>query len=228
MNKSDEIKDLADALAKAQGEIENASKSSVNPHFKSKYADLAEVLNTVRPVFSVHGLSVTQMPSFADGVCSVETLLMHSSGQWISSTASATVSKNDAQGVGSCITYLRRYSLAAVAGIAQEDDDANAAVGNRPKTQQQQPQPQPQKVQPVKILPTDGAWDAMSADEQSFLTDISMEVVRLMTVVSADEAHKYLENQKLDGDEKVALWTRLDSKTRSALKRAHEAAKVAA
>lgn len=222
MNKSDEIKDLADALAKAQGEIENASKSSVNPHFKSKYADLAEVLNTVRPVFSAHGLSVTQMPSFADSVCSVETLLMHSSGQWISSTASATVSKNDAQGVGSCITYLRRYSLAAVAGIAQEDDDANAAVGSRPKTQQQQ------KVQPAKILPTDGAWEAMSADEQSFLTDISMEVVRLVTTFSADEAHKYLESQKLDGDEKVALWTRLDSKTRSALKRAHEAAKVAA
>lgn len=224
MNKSDEIKDLADALAKAQGEIENASKSSVNPHFKSKYADLAEVLNTVRPVFSAHGLSVTQMPSFADSVCSVETLLMHSSGQWISSTASATVSKNDAQGVGSCITYLRRYSLAAVAGIAQEDDDANAAVGNRPKQQQQQPQ----KVQPVKILPTDGAWDAISPEEQSFLTGIAMDVVRLMTTASADEAHKYLEDQKLDGDEKVALWTRLDSKTRSALKRAHEAAKVAA
>lgn len=223
MNKSDEIKDLADALAKAQGEIENASKSSVNPHFKSKYADLAEVLNTVRPVFSAHGLSVTQMPSFADSVCSVETLLMHSSGQWISSTASATVSKNDAQGVGSCITYLRRYSLAAVAGIAQEDDDANAAVGNRPKQQQQQQQPQ--KVQPVKILPTDGAWEAMSAEEQNFLTGIALETVRVMQVDGDAAAHAYLESQKLDGEEKTALWTRLDSKVRSALKRAHEAAK---
>lgn len=223
MQKSEQINELATSLAKAQAEIENASKNSSNPHFKSKYADLAEVINTVRPVFSSHGLSISQFPSFADGLASVETVLMHSSGQWMSGTASAGVTKQDAQGVGSAITYLRRYSLAAVAGIAQEDDDANASVGHRPKTQQQ-----PQKVQPVKILPTDGAWDAMSADEQSFLTDISMEVVRLMTVVSADEAHKYLENQKLDDDEKVALWTRLDSKTRSALKRVHEAAKVAA
>lgn len=133
MQKSDQINELAAALAKAQGEIENASKNAANPHFKSKYADLAEVINTVRPVFAKHDLSVTQFPSFADGLASVETVLMHSSGQWMSGTASAGVTKMDAQGVGSAITYLRRYSLAAVAGIAQEDDDANAAVGGRPQ-----------------------------------------------------------------------------------------------
>jgi len=133
MNKSELINDLATALAKAQGELENASKSSSNPHFKSKYADLAEIINTTRPVFSANGLSVTQCPSFEAGIVSVETILMHSSGQWISSTISAPVSKQDAQGVGSAITYCRRYSLAAVAGIAQEDDDANSAVGHSPK-----------------------------------------------------------------------------------------------
>lgn len=128
MQKSETIAALAKALAKAQGEIENASKSSVNPHFKSKYADLAEVLNTVRPVFSACGLSFIQMPSFADGIASVETMLAHESGEWISEKASAPVGKQDAQGVGSVITYLRRYSLAAFAGIAQEDDDANASI----------------------------------------------------------------------------------------------------
>lgn len=133
MNKSDQINELAAALAKAQGEIENASKNAANPHFKSKYADLAEVLNTVRPVFAKHGLSVSQLPAFEAGIASVTTMLMHSSGQWLSGTASAGVTKQDAQGVGSAITYLRRYSLAAVAGIAQEDDDANAAVGPAPK-----------------------------------------------------------------------------------------------
>lgn len=138
MLKSESIAALAAALAKAQAEIENASKSSVNPHFKSKYADLAEVINTVRPVFSSHGLSITQMPSFDGGIAHVETLLMHSSGEWISSTASAPVSKQDAQGVGSAITYLRRYSLAAVAGVAQEDDDANSAVG-KPVKQAEKP-----------------------------------------------------------------------------------------
>ncbi len=134
MNKSESIKELATALAKAQAEIENASKSSVNPHFKSKYADLAEVLNTVRPVFSKHGISVIQAPSYEAGVASVETMLTHSSGEWLSNTCSAPVSKQDAQGVGSAVTYLRRYSLAAFAGIAQEDDDANSAVGHRQQT----------------------------------------------------------------------------------------------
>jgi len=135
MNKSESIAGLAKALAKAQGQVENASKASVNPHFKSKYADLAEVLNTVRPIFSSCGLSFVQMPSFLDGIVSVETMLVHESGEWISEAASSPITKQDAQGVGSAITYLRRYSLAAFAGIAQEDDDANASVG---KPQQKQ------------------------------------------------------------------------------------------
>jgi hypothetical protein len=140
MNKSESIAGLSKALAKAQGEVENASKSSANPHFKSKYADLAEVLNTVRPVFCANGLAFVQMPSFESGVVSVETLLTHESGEWISNVASAPVTKQDAQGVGSAITYLRRYSLAAFAGVAQEDDDANASIGNQNK-QAKKPSP---------------------------------------------------------------------------------------
>ena len=75
------------------------------------------------------------MPSFDGGIASVETLLMHTSGEWISNTCSAPVSKNDAQGVGSAITYLRRYSLAAFAGIAQEDDDAGIGLKNSAQVQ---------------------------------------------------------------------------------------------
>lgn len=135
MRTSDQLDQLATALAKAQGELENASKTSSNPHFKSKYADLAEVLNTVRPVFSKHNLSLVQSPSYnpETGVVSVTSLLMHASGQWIQDTASAPATKLDAQGVGSCVTYLRRYSAAAFAGCAQEDDDANSAVGHAKK-----------------------------------------------------------------------------------------------
>lgn len=129
MQKSDSIKELASALAKAQGEIENASKNSKNDHFKNRYADLAEVLNTVRPVLAKHGLSVVQFPSLDGGIASVETIMMHESGEWLSNIASAPLSKPDAQGVGSVTTYLRRYSLAALAGVAQEDDDANGATG---------------------------------------------------------------------------------------------------
>src|SRR5690554_4164574 len=112
MNKSDTIAELAKALATAQGEIENASKNAANPHFRSKYADLAEVLNTVRPVMAKHGISISQFPAFEQGVASVETIVMHTSGEWLSGISSAPVTKQDAQGVGSAITYLRRYSLA--------------------------------------------------------------------------------------------------------------------
>lgn len=163
MNKSESIAALSAALAKAQAEIENASKTANNPHFKSKYADLAEVLNTVRPVMSRHGIAIVQMPSFESGLASVETLMTHSSGEWISNICSAPVSKQDAQGVGSAITYLRRYSLASFAGIAQEDDDANAAVGQRQT-------PAPARPAENPALPDDrfrAACDAIAAGKTS-------------------------------------------------------------
>lgn len=163
MNKSESIAALSAALAKAQAEIENASKTANNPHFKSKYADLAEVLNTVRPVMSRHGIAIVQMPSFESGLASVETLMTHSSGEWISNICSAPVSKQDAQGVGSAVTYLRRYSLASFAGIAQEDDDANAAVGQRQT-------PAPARPAEKPALPDDrfrAACDAIAAGKTS-------------------------------------------------------------
>tara|TARA_R110000764_G_scaffold6683_1_gene24878 strand:+ start:3216 stop:3722 length:507 start_codon:yes stop_codon:yes gene_type:complete len=127
MNKSDSIKNLAIALTKAQGELQNASKSSRNPHFKSTYANLSEVLSCVKESFTPNGLSFIQAPSFADGVVYVETLVMHISGEWISSTAGSPITKQTPQGIGDAVTYLRRYSLASVSGLAQQDDDGNAA-----------------------------------------------------------------------------------------------------
>lgn len=133
--KSESIAALAAALAKAQGEMENASKNSQNPHFRSKYADLAEIINTVRPVLAKHGLSVTQFPSFDGTLAHVETIIAHQSGEWMSGTTSSPVQKADPQGIGSATTYLRRYSLAAVCNLAQEDDDANASSKANAKKQ---------------------------------------------------------------------------------------------
>lgn len=125
--------ELFTALAEAQGEIENAAKNAANPHFKSKYADLAEVLNTIRPVFAAHGLSLIQSPGYDGSLASVTTVLAHKGGGYITGTASCVPAKSDAQGIGSATTYLRRYGAAAVAGIAQEDDDGQAAAhGNKP------------------------------------------------------------------------------------------------
>lgn len=139
MQRSESIAELATALALAQLEIENASKNAANPHFKSRYADLAEVLNTARPVLAKHGIAVVQSTSYADKLVHVDTLLTHKSGQWLESHSSAPIGKDDVQGVGSVTTYLRRYSLAAMVGIAQEDDDGESAV--RPPAQQKPAQP---------------------------------------------------------------------------------------
>ena len=135
MNKSESIAGLAAALASAQGSMKGAIKDSANPFFKSKYADLASVVEAIRAAFSANGLSYIQTlePSDKDEV-RVETTLLHSSGEWIScGILSLPVSKVDAQGYGSALTYARRYSLSAAVGVAPEDDDGNAASLAKPK-----------------------------------------------------------------------------------------------
>jgi hypothetical protein len=127
MNTDHATPELFAALAKAQNAVENATKGSVNPHFKNRYADLAEVLNTIRPVYSANGLSIIQNPSFDGSLVNVTTILAHSGGGYITAVASCVPSKSDAQGIGSATTYLRRYSLAAMTGVAQEDDDGQSA-----------------------------------------------------------------------------------------------------
>jgi hypothetical protein len=141
MMQSETVGALAGALAKAQGEIENATKNAKNPHFKSNYADLAEILNTARPVLARHGIAVVQSPSYEGGEVQLATTLMHESGEWIRGIASAPATKQDPQGIGSAVTYLRRYSLAAFVGIAQEDDDGQAA--SRPRQQEPVREPEP-------------------------------------------------------------------------------------
>lgn len=132
MEHSTEINHLAEALAKAQGEMGHAEKDRQNPHFRSDYATLASILDAVRPVLSKHGLSFTQ-PATNDenGNVVVETLLMHSSGQWMRSRIGCKPQKQDAQGVGSVITYLRRYALSSIVGLTQADDDAEGEQDRR-------------------------------------------------------------------------------------------------
>lgn len=133
MNKSYSIKELATALAKAQGKIKGAIKDSENPFFKSSYADLAAVWEACREALSENGLSIIQMPQYySDGLVGLDTVLLHSSGEWIAGSMIMKPVKDDPQGWGSCITYFRRYGLAAMAGIAQVDDDGNEASG-KPK-----------------------------------------------------------------------------------------------
>lgn len=120
---------LCAAMAEAFNEIEAATKSATNPHFKSKYADLAAVIDAVKPALIKNKLFFTQHPAPAQGGVSVETVLHHASGESLSlGTLFVPANKQDAQGFGSALTYCRRYGLMTAFGVPAEDDDGNAAV----------------------------------------------------------------------------------------------------
>ena len=136
MNHSSAINEIALALSKAQEAIQDAEKSSANPFFKTKYADLSSVLNEIRAVFPRNGLALVQSPFTAEnGNIGVTTMVVHSSGQWMSDSIDIPAQgKNLAQESGSVITYLRRYSASAFAGIAQADSDANLGTSKASNT----------------------------------------------------------------------------------------------
>lgn len=135
---------LFSALAKAQAVFEKAEKAGENPHFRSRYATLESVLDATSKGRAEQGLAIIQMPTnHGDSAIAVTTLLGHASGQWIESTIAIVPMKLDAQGAGSVITYLRRYALMAILGIAAEDDDGEAASQRAQTTQQQTRQSAP-------------------------------------------------------------------------------------
>lgn len=128
-NQSESIKELASALVKVQASVLKAKKASDNPYFKSKYADLTEVWDACREQLTANGFAVIQLTDESDDAVVVVTKLVHSSGEWVEGRLRMKPVKNDPQGIGSCITYARRYALAAIVGVATEDDDGNAASG---------------------------------------------------------------------------------------------------
>lgn len=176
MNKSENISELAKALSKAQAEMSGAKKSSNNPFFKSKYADLKEVIECVKEPFADNGLSFVQFPISNDGFAGVETVIMHSSGEWISNEYMLKVAKNDPQGIGSAITYARRYALQAACGVPSEDDDAESAMGRstkQKKAPESKPEPKQTKTEAIELLAGAddfsklvGAWNKVSKENK--------------------------------------------------------------
>jgi len=185
MTRSDSINELATALAAAQAAITPAKKDAENPHFRSKYADLASVWAACRVALPAHGLAVMQSPRLVSSgelwLVELETLLVHASGQWVSDTLAVPVHPANAQAVGSAITYARRYALAAFVGVAPDDDDANSASTSRelerpPEKPAARPKPPPatppEIVRGVHVLgivkrPTTGGAETfiVSADD---------------------------------------------------------------
>lgn len=148
MLQSENINELVTALSKAQGEISPAIKDNVNPHFKSKYADLSSVWNACRQPLSKNGLAIIQTMGHDDkGQLQLITTLAHASGQWIRSSLPVVTNKNDAQGIGSALTYMRRYSLSAMVGIAPDEDDDGEEAMNRLKKNQSNANIKPHQVE---------------------------------------------------------------------------------
>lgn len=136
MKTSEGLDKIAPALVKAQSEMGGALKESKNPFFGSKYADLTSVWKSCKEALHNNGLSVVQSPVYTDGRIGVATMLLHSSGQFITDKYTLSVKKqNDPQADGSSITYARRYALAAFVGVCPVDDDGEMAMARHQKKQ---------------------------------------------------------------------------------------------
>jgi hypothetical protein len=210
MNKSETIKEIASALWKAQSEIKAAVKDSTNPHFRSKYADLGSVVDAVKPALSKHGITFLQgVHDAVDGVA-VETMLLHTSGEWISSTMRIPAVKQDAQGYGSAITYGRRYGLQSMCGVPAEDDDGNAATASTSS----------------RITPNAGAGDDLDAKQKEMVQLTRDKILEALTANKDWDAYSLCESLTDEMmAEKLYLWSLLDSKQRRRIKNQAEAAK---
>jgi hypothetical protein len=137
MNKSETTVALFTALSKAQSQVNHAQIDSTNPHFRNEYASLESCIGAIKPALAENGLSLVQCPDRADnGDFILTSIITHASGEWISFSAPMILSKNDMQGLGSAVTYQRRYSLQSLFGIGDTDDDGNGASktnDNKPK-----------------------------------------------------------------------------------------------
>lgn len=199
---SEQINELAAALAIAQGKITGALKDSANPFFKSKYADLASVWDACRTHLSENGLAVIQVASTGDnGAAVITTTLAHKSGQWVRGTLALKAVKEDPQGMGSAYTYARRYALAAMVGVAQIDDDANAASG---------------KVTHTKADPLGREELNVNGDHAKYANDL-----RLALEGGLTETIKAIAGDLQEEGEEFyrSVWSLLDSKARSEIKK---------
>jgi hypothetical protein len=199
------MKNIASALVKAQRGFAPALKTSTNPHFRSKYVDLAGCVEAVVDSLNAAGIALIQRTSQDDTGVTVETVFVHESGEMLEcGKLHVPAAKQDPQGYGSALTYARRYSLMAACGIAPEDDDGNAAASR------------------VKVSAT--KTDLVPQNRLSVLADVAAAINERMSandLVGAVEEYQGI----TDIEEKTALWGMLDSKTRSAIKKHAESLK---
>jgi len=195
---SESINEIATALAKAQGEMKPAIKDATNPHFRSKYADLAANVEAARGPLAKYGIAVVQEPVTVEGGIAVSTRLLHGSGQWIQfDPLTVPMAKLDAHGVGSATTYARRYALGAALGLVAEDDDGNAAVQSA------------KAAAPAKLTDTPPGYDGWLLDMEATAIEGS-DALKSAWTKSKPEYRKYLT------DTDAPAWERLKAKAAKA------------
>jgi len=193
------MKNIASALVRAQRGFAPALKTSTNPHFRSKYVDLAGCIEAVVDALNSAGIALVQRTSEDSTGVTVETVFVHESGETLEcGKLHVPAAKQDPQGYGSALTYARRYSLMAACGIAPEDDDGNAAS----------------KVPKVSATKT----DLVPSNRMNIVADVAAAINERMSandLIGAFEEYSGI----TDVEEKTALWGMLDSKTRGAIKK---------
>lgn len=214
MKTSTEIKQIAAALVKAHSAFPKIHKDKTvtvktnsGGSYKFAYAPLETILAAVNKPLQENDLIVLQNI----GNDTLTTMILHGSGEWVESDPIPVKPINSgAQAYGSEITYKRRYQLTCMLSItADDDDDANTADGNTVT----------ETHKTMLHKPTDGAWESLSTDEQTYLNDMADEVKKVLAKGEVEVAVMKIEDAKLDTEEKIALWTRFSSSERSAMKK---------
>ncbi len=168
MDKSETTVEIAKALCVVQKNLLHAKKDSTNPFFKAQYSSLSSVWDACRDLLADNGLSVVQTSTVIEGrALVVDTTLLHTSGEWITGELAMPLAKDDPQGVGSAMTYARRYGLAAIVGVSPEDDDAEGATKREPKPTQKAPEKPPVDQQTYKLT-LDLPWVAEAIKAKSW------------------------------------------------------------
>ena len=210
IKQSESIQAISKALLEAQKEVSKVIKNAQNPHFKSKYADITAIIDCVKQPLNDNGITFLQLPRpSVDGEARITTRLLHESGEWIDSTITVPLSKKDAQAYGSGITYARRYSLAAIMGVPQEDDDGNDAS----KTQGKNKAP--------NQTPAGSAFERLSRDMKEEAIAAANAIDDAMPDIdkAIEVFERFYKSHIDDEDVKVGTWSKITSGTRSAIKK---------
>ena len=216
MNRSESIANLAAALAKAQAKLKNPHMDSTNPHFRSKFASLAAVRESVIPTFAAHGLSLSQWPVSNGNYAGCVTLLAHDSGEWLEEVFTIPIDKANAHGYASAVTYAKRISMQSVAAVVgDEDDDGNGAVEA------------PKRLNTATATMGD-EYDKLSTDEKTWIDDVATGIRSWLEKGNPSEALAELDTAipytprpgSKDSEYKLALQSRLSAKEKTALQKA--------